>query len=179
MGIPGRLSRRRDALLIAAALFGALAASCFASATESEHLSYGCRDGHRVALTFDDGPNPPYTEEILAILVAHGVTATFFDEGQAVEAHPELVTRELDDGMAVGSHSYAHSQDLPLMTRAEFARDLQRADDALAATLGYTPGLYRAPYGHTSHNMLAELRARDYKTAGHTKDNVMLELVIS
>lgn len=171
MGISGRLSRRREALLIAAALFGALAASCFAPAAESEHLSYGCRDDHRVALTFDDGPNPPYTEEILAILVAHRATATFFNEGQAVEAHPELVTRESDDGMAVGLHSYTHSQDLPLMTRGEFARDLQRAENALTAALGYTPGLYRAPYGHASHNMLVELRARGYVSIGWEVDS--------
>jgi peptidoglycan/xylan/chitin deacetylase (PgdA/CDA1 family) len=168
---PVRLPRHHGALLLAAALVGVIATSCFAPAAEAEHLSYGCRDGHRVALTFDDGPNPPYTEEILTILVAHRVTATFFVEGQAVETHHELVTRELEDGMAVGLHSYGHSQDLPLMTRAEFGRDLQRAEKALAAPLGYTPGLYRAPYGHMSRNMLVELRARGYISIGWEVDS--------
>jgi peptidoglycan/xylan/chitin deacetylase (PgdA/CDA1 family) len=157
--------------LVAAALLLTFVTACGAGAAKAEHLSFGCRDGRRVALTFDDGPNPPYTEQILGILQSRNAVATFFDEGQAAEAHPDVVERELALGMAVGSHSYAHAADLPAMSRADFARDLRQADAALAPALGYQPGLYRAPYGHTSDNMLAELRRAGYVSIGWDVDS--------
>lgn len=153
------------------ASFAALITSCGAAVSNAAHLSSGCREGHAVALTFDDGPNPPYSEQILDILQSRGVRATFFAEGQAVEAHPETVMRELALGMAVGSHSYAHAKELSSLTRAQFATDLRQAEAALAPALGYQPALYRAPYGHTSRNMLAELDAEGYVSIGWDVDS--------
>ena len=124
-----------------------------------------------MALTFDDGPNPPWTSNVLDILQAHGARATFFDEGQAVEASPELLRREIEAGMSVGSHSYAHATTLPTMSAADFADDLSRAEAALSATLGFRPALYRAPYGHTSDMMLGELHRAGYTSIGWDLDS--------
>jgi peptidoglycan/xylan/chitin deacetylase (PgdA/CDA1 family) len=157
--------------LLAAALLLLFVTACSGGIAKAEHLSYGCREGRRIALTFDDGPNPPYTEQVLGILQSHNAVATFFDEGQAVESDPAIVKRELARGMAVGSHSDTHAQGLPSMSRADFARDLQQAENALTSALGYRPGLYRAPYGHTSDNMLAELRAAGYTSIGWDLDS--------
>jgi peptidoglycan/xylan/chitin deacetylase (PgdA/CDA1 family) len=154
-----------------AALLLMFLAACNGGISKAEHLSYGCREGRRIALTFDDGPNPPYTEQVLGILQSHHAVATFFDEGQAVESDPAIAKRELALGMAVGSHSYTHAQGLPSMSRADFASDLQQAENALTPALGYRPGLYRAPYGHTSDNMLAELRAAGYTSIGWDLDS--------
>ena len=166
-----RLKLHRGGIaLFGAAVLVALLSSCSASASAS-HLSRGCREGHRVALTFDDGPNPPQTDQILDILQSHHARATFFDEGRSIEAHPEIVQRELALGMAVGSHSYAHGKDLPTLTRAEFAVDLQQAEAALTPVLGYKPALFRAPYGHTSQNMLDELHAEGYVSIGWDVDS--------
>ena len=157
--------------MLAAVLLVVLSPGCRTGASKAQHLSFGCREGHRIALTFDDGPNSPYTEQILDILQSHGVTATFFDEGQAAESNPALVRRELALGMAVGSHSYAHGTDLPTLTRADFAIDLQEAEASLTPVLGYKPALYRAPYGHTSQNMLDELHAEGYVSIGWDVDS--------
>ena len=166
-----RLKLHRGGIaLFGAAVLVALLSSCSASASAS-HLSRGCREGHRVALTFDDGPNPPQTDQILDNLQSHHARATFFDEGRSIEAHPEIVQRELALGMAVGSHSYAHGKDLPTLTRAEFAVDLQQAEAALTPVLGYKPALFRAPYGHTSQNMLDELHAEGYVSIGWDVDS--------
>ena len=157
--------------MLAAVLLVALSPGCRTGAPKAEHLSFGCRESRRIALTFDDGPNPPYTEQILDILESRGVTATFFDEGQAVASNPSLVTREVALGMAVGSHSYAHGEDLPLLARAEFTIDLRTAEDVLTPVLGFRPALYRSPYGHTSDNMLAGLGGRGYTSIGWDIDS--------
>src|SRR5262245_9302969 len=68
---------------------------------------HGVRIGERVALTFDDGPNPPRTEQILEILRRADAKATFFVIGRWVERFPETVRRILADGHLVGNHSYS------------------------------------------------------------------------
>jgi peptidoglycan/xylan/chitin deacetylase (PgdA/CDA1 family) len=65
---------------------------CNSGALQATHLSSGCSDRRQVALTFDDGPNPPYTQRILDILRAYDAKATFFVEGEAAAAHPDLFT---------------------------------------------------------------------------------------
>ena len=154
--------------LLAAA--GLAVAACNSAPARAQHFSAGCGERRQMALTFDDGPNPPYTDRILDILQAHGARATFFDEGQQAEAHPELVRREIIAGMAVGSHSYAHSAELPTMPRPEFARDLRQAQDVLTAAAGFTPAIYRSPFGHTSDSMLIELHRAGYKSIGWDLD---------
>jgi peptidoglycan-N-acetylglucosamine deacetylase len=175
MGNTTNRPRSRHARWVAAALLLVLAASCSAGAgaasANAEHVSSGCRAGQRIALTFDDGPNPPYTDQVLDILQAHHAVATFFDEGQAAESHPSAVTRERAIGMTVGSHSYTHARGLPAMTRADFADDLHRAEGALTPLLGHRPALYRAPYGHTSETMLAALKSAGYASIGWDVDS--------
>ena len=156
---------------LATLLVVALFPGCRSGPAKAEHFSFGCREGRRIALTFDDGPHSPYTEQILDILQSHGVTATFFDEGQAVEANPALVKRELALGMAVGSHSYAHGDDLPTLSREAFTTDLRAAEDVLTPVLGFTPALYRSPFGHTSANMLGGLGGRGYTSIGWDIDS--------
>ena len=162
-------SPRRIAGCTAAALLLTLAA-CSGGAARADHWSAGCREGHRIALTFDDGPNPPFTEQILAILESHNAVATFFDEGQAAESGPDVVRREVALGMAVGSHSYTHAKNLPDVRRGDFVRDVQQAEDALTPLLGYRPALYRAPYGDTSDTMLAALHDAGYVSVGWDVD---------
>jgi peptidoglycan-N-acetylglucosamine deacetylase len=69
---------------------------------------HGRRDQARVALTFDDGPNPPRTDDVLEILDAAGVPATFFVIGKWVERFPSSLERIIRAGHVVGNHSYSH-----------------------------------------------------------------------
>jgi len=125
-----------------------------------------------VALTFDDGPNPPYTDRILDTLRAHDAKATFFVAGEQAEAHADTARRVVEAGMEVGSHSYTHSHDLPEMSEESFARDLARAEQALSAVSAARPRLYRAPYGDTSEAMLRALRDRSYLSVGWDVDSM-------
>ncbi len=96
-------------------------------------LVSGPKDERVVALTFDDGPNPPYTGEILAVLRAEHVRATFFVVGRAVAAFPGVVRSEAADGDAIGNHTWAHEHlllddgsSLRRTLRAHRPRDLRR-----------------------------------------------------
>src|SRR5579862_2650649 len=70
----------------------------------------GPRGAQGVALTFDDGPDPASTPRILQVLAKRGAKATFFVVGRKVEEHPEVVRAILEQGHAVGLHSYAHDR---------------------------------------------------------------------
>ena len=65
-------------------------------------------DKRIVALTYDDGPNPPYTERLLDVLAKHNVKATFFMIGNRIAKHPETVDRVIAEGHQIGNHSYSH-----------------------------------------------------------------------
>ena len=65
-------------------------------------------DQRIVALTYDDGPNPPYTDRLLDVLAKHNVRATFFMIGNRIERHPETVNRVIAEGHQIGNHTYSH-----------------------------------------------------------------------
>jgi peptidoglycan-N-acetylglucosamine deacetylase len=81
--------------------------------------THGRRDVAKVALTFDDGPNPPRTEEILDVLAGEGVRATFFLIGRFAERWPRTVDRIVEGGHVVGNHSYSHTRWVSDYDRAE------------------------------------------------------------
>jgi peptidoglycan/xylan/chitin deacetylase (PgdA/CDA1 family) len=101
-----------------------------------------------VALTFDDGPNEPYTSQILDILAAKNIKATFFVIGQNVELYPDSAGRIIAEGHVIGNHSYSHDANHALTEYG--ARDLEKAQVTLDKTLGVLPHLYRPPHGKKS-----------------------------
>jgi peptidoglycan-N-acetylglucosamine deacetylase len=101
-----------------------------------------------VALTFDDGPNEPYTSQILDILAANNIKATFFVIGKNVEQYPDSAARIIADGHVLGNHSYSHDANHALTEYG--ARDLEKAQEAIYKTLGVLPHLYRPPHGKKS-----------------------------
>jgi peptidoglycan/xylan/chitin deacetylase (PgdA/CDA1 family) len=99
-----------------------------------------------VALTYDDGPQPPYTEKILDILDCHQVKATFFFVGQEIKKHPELVKLTLVRGHQLGNHSYSHV-DL-ICDSAELIKSEIEGGDRLLRELGVTGEIpFRPPWG--------------------------------
>jgi peptidoglycan/xylan/chitin deacetylase (PgdA/CDA1 family)/sulfur carrier protein ThiS len=104
-----------------------------------------------VALTFDDGPNPPYTQRILAVLKRHHVHATFFTIGYLAARYPDLVKREHRMGMVVADHSWNHPTSPPLkdLPPTVISSEISRAADALSAA-GVSTRFFRPPGGSTS-----------------------------
>ena len=97
-------------------------------------------------LTFDGAPNPPGTDNILKVLTAHEVLATFFMEGHRLEGSADCAARVLAAGHDVGNHTFSHQEfkDMPLES---VLKDLERADDILYEKLGIRPRYCRPPFG--------------------------------
>ncbi|WP_063772026.1 polysaccharide deacetylase family protein [Kitasatospora mediocidica] len=108
-----------------------------------------------LALTFDDGPAPATTDQILATLRRHGVTATFFMIGANVEKYPDVVRRVVEDGHRLGNHTWSHP-DLGTLSAAEVRDELERTNEIIARA-GRTdpPTLFRAPGGNFTKASLA------------------------
>ena len=97
-----------------------------------------------VALTYDDGPCPPYTDQLLDVLAKHDVKATFFMVGNQVERYPETVRRVIAEGHQVGNHSYSHPV-LGLLPPSYVRREIERTD-ALLRQMGVNGEImFRAP----------------------------------
>ena len=101
------------------------------------YYTHGRRDQNKVALTFDDGPNPPRTDQVIEILDSRGARGTFFVLGKWVERWPEAFMRIVDKGHAVGNHSHLHQAHLG---------DFDRAEAAIGNLLGQPTQFLRAHY---------------------------------
>lgn len=99
-----------------------------------------------VALTYDDGPNPPHTRALLNTLEQHGVMATFFLKGRNVEAFPDSVLLIASKGHEIANHSYSHRPMISLSKR-DMLEEIVRTNALIENLLGYQPAIFRPPYG--------------------------------
>jgi peptidoglycan/xylan/chitin deacetylase (PgdA/CDA1 family) len=139
--------RQRPAVGIAGPGSGSsgFAYSLFRSRLPGGFASAGTWPGARqVALTFDDGPNPVFTPEVLDILARENVPATFFALGWAAERYPALARRAVDEGHSVQNHTWAH-ETLTRLDRAAAAANLARTSGAVERATGVRPTCYRPP----------------------------------
>lgn len=100
----------------------------------------------RVALTFDDGPHPRYTKQLLEGLRERNVHVTFFVLGQSAELYPDLILEMAQDGHLIGNHTYSHIQ-LTNGNGQRFAEELQKTDAVIYEITGQHTEFVRPPYG--------------------------------
>jgi peptidoglycan/xylan/chitin deacetylase (PgdA/CDA1 family) len=98
-----------------------------------------------IALSFDDGPNEPYTSQVLDVLVRERVMATFFLVGQNVVLFPETTRRIVREGHAIGNHLDIHDANHSLSLSGQY--ELDQAQSSITAITGLQPALYRPPHG--------------------------------
>ncbi|MGH9703461.1 MAG: polysaccharide deacetylase family protein, partial [Candidatus Acidiferrales bacterium] len=101
---------------------------------------------HKIALTFDDGPDPRWTPAILSILEEKHAPATFFVTGVSADSSPDLLKREYAGGNEIGNHTYTHP-DFSQISRAQLQIELNLTQRLLESTLGIRTLLFRPPYG--------------------------------
>ncbi|HEY1265114.1 MAG TPA: polysaccharide deacetylase family protein [Terriglobales bacterium] len=100
----------------------------------------------KLALTYDDGPNDPYTPQLLEVLARHGVRATFFMIGRYVQQKPQIARELVQAGHVAANHTYTHPQLIfqsPLQARAQISSCRKILEDAV----GQPSNLFRPPFG--------------------------------
>ncbi|MEU9610731.1 polysaccharide deacetylase family protein, partial [Streptomyces sp. NPDC048209] len=104
-----------------------------------------------MVLSFDDGPDPRYTPDILATLRRYDVRAMFFVCGEMAAGNRDLLREMSDDGHVVGNHSWSHPL-IPKLPRGAIRDELGSTSEVVERTLGVPPLWYRAPYGAWNRN---------------------------
>ena len=114
------------------------------------------KDSRKIALTFDDGPHPFYTEQLLNGLKERGVKVSFFITGKNVEAYPEIVKRIHEEGHLIGNHTYNPTQ-LTGKNHESFKQELIRTNEAIREVTGEDTIYVRPPYGSWNREFEKEL----------------------
>ena len=110
--------------------------------------------GSSVFLTFDDGPDPTWTPQVLDLLRQHGITATFCIVGRYARAYPALVQRVVADGHALCNHTQNHAA-LDVLAPAAAEAEIASAQAAIVAAAGTAPTVFRLPYGRGNATVTA------------------------
>lgn len=117
-----------------------------------------------VALTFDDGPDPRFTPQILDELEKKRVRATFFMVGQEMEKHPDIVKRAISQGNVIANHTYTHPHDIEADTRAQTIRELEKCEETIESFTGKRAHLFRPPRGLVDGSVFQIAEDEGYKT---------------
>ena len=110
----------------------------------------------RIAITFDDGPHPKYTEQLLDGLKERGAHATFFVTGEHAELHPDVIKRMQEEGHLIGNHTYSHIQ-LRSSNQDQFREELIRTNQVIKEITGEDTIYVRPPYGSWDKSFEQEL----------------------
>jgi len=113
-------------------------------------------EGKNIYLTFDDGPVPEVTPEVLDLLDRYNAKATFFCVGENVKKHPEVFEDIIRRGHRAGNHSYHHIKGWNVKTNNDYYSDIERANQLIKSNL------FRPPYGRITPKQLHYLR-KEYR----------------
>ncbi len=112
-------------------------------------ISHQPPPGKRIALTFDDGPNPTWTPKIAAVLLAEHVPATFFEVGSQVVRYPDMTRMLHRDGFELGNHTFTHA-DISSLPNWEAKLQVSLTESSISGLTGIRPRLVRPPYSSTT-----------------------------
>lgn len=119
-----------------------------------------------VYLTFDDGPHPPETERVLDVLRERGARATFFLIGSKVSGNEAVLHRMLEEGHALGLHTYSHAGTFPLLSFDKMLADVNEGKRAVESVAGKKISLFRPPFGVTNPTIAKVVRTLGLQTVG-------------
>lgn len=119
-----------------------------------------------VYLTFDDGPHPPETAHVLDVLRERGARATFFLIGSKVSGNEAVLRRMLEEGHALGLHTYSHAGTFPLLSFDKMLADVNEGKHAVESVAGKKISLFRPPFGVTNPTIAKVIRTLGLQTVG-------------
>ncbi|MEH7333051.1 polysaccharide deacetylase family protein [Neobacillus drentensis] len=118
-----------------------------------------------IAITFDDGPNPIYTPQVLEIFSEVGGKATFFMIGEQMSKYPEMVKKVAEQGHEIGNHTFTHPK-LSQLTQEECSEEIERNESLVEDLAGQKPVVFRPPYLDYNHETLSVLEQKSYPMIG-------------
>lgn len=125
-----------------------IALTCTAGAANTQVYRKVKTENKRIALTFDDGPHPRYTAEILDLLREYNVRATFFVIGENIEYYDKnIISQMLLDGHEIGNHTFTHAHTKE-MSEQKFIADVEKCHNLVLERYGYEMKLFRPPEGY-------------------------------
>ncbi len=132
----------------------------------------GPTDQKRVALTFDDGPDPRFTNGVLDVLNQYNVPATFFMLGSKAVANPKIVKQVQNRGHVIGNHTYSHPNLVKESDIKTLEQEVTRTEDALNDIIGYRTKLFRPPYGFLYNELVEKLGEMNYYVIAWSVDSL-------
>jgi peptidoglycan/xylan/chitin deacetylase (PgdA/CDA1 family) len=124
---------------------------------------------NQVAITFDDGPNPEYTPQVLELLKQHQAKATFFCIGKHIEAYPELLKSIINEGHTIGNHTYSHHNLFGFFSTEKVISELILTNSIALEITGLKLHLYRPAFGVTNPRIKKALKATKLQAIGWNK----------
>lgn len=132
----------------------------------------GTSNSNKIALTFDDGPDSVYTEQVLDVLKSHNVPATFFVVGMNVESNnPEIINRIVNENHVIASHSWSHPN-LSKQSASTVFAEINQTEKVIEEITGLKTALIRPPYGGVSEELVKQLKELNYKVINWSVDSV-------
>lgn len=130
---------------------------------EDVFIRNGSRDKKIIALTFDDGPHPNETNQVLDVLKKYDVKATFFIAGKHANWYSKPLIRVNEEGHEIGNHTFNHP-DISNLSKCQLEEEIIKCEDILVKLTGKKPKLFRPPYGSYNKDILEEIaKTYDYK----------------
>jgi len=146
-------------------------------------------DKKQIVLSFDDGPLPGFTPQILNILDEHRVHALFFCIGKRAKDHGNILKEISNKGHLIGNHSYAHDSFFDFWSVEKMRTDIRNASDAIEAVIGKRPLLFRPPYGVMNPNLRCAIQkencipvgwsVRSYDTMAKDENRLLERMIAS
>ena len=164
-----RVSKSIALILVIIMLCHSVYSVPFTRTDDGAVFSWHRNSANKIALTFDDGPHPRYTSEILDILDEYDIKATFFVVGENAGKYPELISREINCGHEIGNHTYSHAN-LKSSKTASIINELSKTQEVIYEVEEYRTKLLRPPEGKYSTELKRVASKYDYKIVLWTVD---------
>ncbi|MFC5527945.1 polysaccharide deacetylase family protein [Cohnella yongneupensis] len=113
-----------------------------------------------IALTFDDGPHPRYTPQILDLLKQYHANATFFVVGKKIKLYPDVLKRELNEGHEIANHTYSHAF---LTKGTNMKYEINKTEQTIFSVAGIRSQLFRPPGGFYNEDLVRLVKQEGYK----------------
>lgn len=133
-----------------------LSFSVYAAKDEEVFVKNGSRDKKLIALTFDDGPHPKETNQVLDVLKKYDVKATFFIAGKHANWYTNPLLRANKEGHEIGNHTFSHP-DISNLSSSQIEEEILKCEETLIKHTGKKPTLFRPPFGSYNEKSLSEI----------------------